>query len=1560
MKDFKHQLKQYLHGQAAFDRLLETVSALISSQPHLTTKVVTGLQQMAERQLLSEEDLSALMQTIDQSATDTSADPADDQTLLQGAAASPKMDNQAGDEHTSFRPPQSRALPHDEEDKTHVASFSSGAAKPSDNPDRNQARPAAPKTGTATPTSTGTSTSRWSKPFTTDDSEESVIGVGTLIKDRFHLVEFIGCGGMGDVYKAEDQRRIDAQDIDSLVAIKVLNKTFREHPESLRSLQREARKTQNLAHPNIVNVFDFDRDREHVFMTMELMRGAPLNAVIKNHPTGFPLSTVLDYTAGMAGALGYAHQQGVVHSDLKPSNVFLDGGQVKVFDFGIARAAKTGTAPEDSFDAGELGALTPSYASPAMLAGVPNADPRDDLYALGCIIYELLTGKHPFIRNGKKVPADEAWKTGMKMAELKQLSRNQNKALRQLLAFDERQRTESVDVFLQQFMPQYQRHSLMSRWYVWVMIFLFVCGVSYFPLRNLWHQQQIDDFVDDLTNLDEEAVDEWLARIQTMDAEQQSEFFNDAQVKRELTRYFLQQVSLNADADAYSRAQQLADRALRIYEDSRRLSDKQEQLIKQQATRLNDLNNELNSLLELPAEKFAGASEALLQLLASIKKVDPGNAMLSDARLPVKFIETMAELSEQRQFAIAKDAGKTSGKLFPANPELESARRNLAQEELRYNRSVRITELNQRLDALAPNSLSSFAAAGPDIQELKQLEPGSLRVSRLQDTLAELLLSEQQQLTRQYLWQQAAALSTTFELLLSPEGLAQLEQALNRSQTEYQRDIDQRVAEIDANISAQRIDEAAQRIAELQPMVSDQRIITAVSDRLASALIKQSRVAQDEQRWQNAADTLARVSSLQVSPELQQSLVYEQQQLEQRQQMTAQQLEASALAEQAQKRKEELDSLQAELEVILSDPQLSDSSTRKAQNILDRIETQVSDSSIVTEGRQRLVERYSAAAVAVAETDISQAISLLEDGKRLLPGQAGITELLAQLQTRSDNASQQEKAQQQQALKQQIEGVLAVATVSPEWEAQVADLLARLKAEQHEPEYLQGVNSRIAAIYAQQSERLQAQNEFNAARDSLDKAAQYDPSLSLADQTDAIVNAEEQFRQRQAERKSEAKISGLKQTFDTQIQANDLTAAGQTFNRLKALLGADDPFITQQAPQTFQTVYLRLADQLAARQRFTQAEKLLQSARTLVADTSVIDQRIVGYQDGVRLYHIGQAIKKPDLNNLQQAYRLLSELQPGMQPAKYQQLSQDLQNAVVGQVNSLNRRSPTRARQLLQKAQQLFPDNPQLQQLRLGSENLQPEKPSPELTSVQSSLQSQNPPDTQQASSQADSNPTTSTARQPPPVSDRICSAELAGKGIRSVAVCWDMLAQGAENKAPFMIVVPDGGRSLAISKFEISRQDYNLYCTLSGECKGLAGVAKHPATGLSQNQINSYAAWLSNATGHLYRLPVKSEWVNAATATGSQQPQNYNCRLTRGDQILKGRDLVSVQQGKPNAWGLVNYLGNAQELVRSGSGLEAMGGSYQVKMSDCSVSMSVPISGSADATTGFRLVREL
>lgn len=277
---------------------------------------------------------------------------------------------------------------------------------------------------------------------------ERVKGVGDTLNGRFELTECLGVGGMGTVYKALDLRKLEASDRNPYIAIKVLNVQFRGHPKSLIALQREAKKAQTLAHPNIVTVYDFDRDGAMVYLTMEYLSGQPLNRVLRAPGfTGMPYAKAMRIVEGMGRALAYAHQRGFVHCDFKPANVFLtDSGGVKVIDFGIARVFQR--PEEDSeatvFDPGSLGGLTPAYASAEMLEH-REPDPRDDLYALGCITYELLTGRHPFDRQS----ATQARAAGLKPQKPPHLGNREWRGLRAALCFEREHRTPSVARFLE-------------------------------------------------------------------------------------------------------------------------------------------------------------------------------------------------------------------------------------------------------------------------------------------------------------------------------------------------------------------------------------------------------------------------------------------------------------------------------------------------------------------------------------------------------------------------------------------------------------------------------------------------------------------------------------------------------------------------------------------------------------------------------------------------------------------------------------------------------------------------------------------------------------------------------------------------------------------------------------------------------------------------------------------------------------------------------------------------------------------------------------------------------
>ncbi|GIZ53677.1 hypothetical protein NCCP691_36910 [Noviherbaspirillum aridicola] len=276
---------------------------------------------------------------------------------------------------------------------------------------------------------------------------EPMKGVGDTLNNRFVLEECIGFGGMGMVYKALDLRKLEASDRKPYIAIKVLNVQFRAHPKSLIALQREAKKAQTLAHPNIVAVYDFDRDGNTVYLTMEYLQGKPLSQVLRDPEfRGMPFADAMRIVDGMGRALAYAHERGFVHCDFKPANVILtDRGEVKVIDFGIARAINKPTEDSEAtvFDPGSLGGLTPAYASAEMLEH-RDPDPRDDIYALACIAYELLTGRHPFERQ----TAAQARNAALTPRRPPGLGLGPWRALRRGLAFSRDARTPSVQQFL--------------------------------------------------------------------------------------------------------------------------------------------------------------------------------------------------------------------------------------------------------------------------------------------------------------------------------------------------------------------------------------------------------------------------------------------------------------------------------------------------------------------------------------------------------------------------------------------------------------------------------------------------------------------------------------------------------------------------------------------------------------------------------------------------------------------------------------------------------------------------------------------------------------------------------------------------------------------------------------------------------------------------------------------------------------------------------------------------------------------------------------------------------
>jgi serine/threonine protein kinase len=278
-----------------------------------------------------------------------------------------------------------------------------------------------------------------------DDSEEIILEPGVIIRDNYRLVEVLGKGGMGVVWKASDLIQEEGESRDSFIAIKFLSQDFKQHPHALKALVREFARYKRLIHPNIIGAYELSRTGKTVFIVMEFLKGIPLKKFIRNHSHGISFEEAKPIIEGMVFALSHAHKEGIAHLDFKPANVFYDPEQkiVKVIDFGIARPIEESEREKTRFDPGKLEGLTETYASREMFLGL-DPDPRDDIYGLACVTYELLSGKHPF----DKKTAAKAEHDKLSAKPIKGLNRQQNQALFHALAFKREDRTPTVDKFL--------------------------------------------------------------------------------------------------------------------------------------------------------------------------------------------------------------------------------------------------------------------------------------------------------------------------------------------------------------------------------------------------------------------------------------------------------------------------------------------------------------------------------------------------------------------------------------------------------------------------------------------------------------------------------------------------------------------------------------------------------------------------------------------------------------------------------------------------------------------------------------------------------------------------------------------------------------------------------------------------------------------------------------------------------------------------------------------------------------------------------------------------------
>ncbi len=1229
------------------------------------------------------------------------------------------------------------------------------------------------------------------------------IGPGTVLKDRFELLSLLGEGGMGAVYKAVDKLKVEARDRNPYLAIKLLTGDFQSHPEAFIALQRESAKAQRLAHPNIATVYDFDRDRGTIYMTMELLEGDALNSYIRKLPAGgLPADQAMPLVEQLGAGLSYAHKHNLVHSDLKPGNCWLTReSTLKLLDFGIARASSTkadASGETTVFDPGQLGALTPAYATVEMFEG-QDPDPRDDLYAMACIAYELLTGKHPF----NKVSAPKALEKKLAPAPVAKLTKRQNKALMRGLALRREDRTPTVDEFLEEIRPRKDR----TKQYIasGLVAAILVAVFAYTPIKTYFEDQRNAGIVAQIASGREDTIKAALATTRGLDERSRKAILEQA--KDTLIKFYEGRAEAAVDSSKghydFPLAMTEIAKAKALYPDSATVLNIESDLESRKNRLLNDLTGRFNDLLDKGLLIPVKGQDDITDVLAIVQQAAPDSPLLKDERLAVRYGDLAEEAIRKKDYQGADAILQASLAYVPEDSRLTSLRFEVKQELRRQQDEVLVAEIQQRLisqkDSL--KGLTDFLGVRDELVKLAELKPDSPLLAELRQSLKSAFGQELARATAAKSWDDAEKLLLGFAKLLDLPYIVEKRSSLS----------------------------ALEAAAGYQPMASAER------------------------------------------------------------------------ASQAKQRQEAMAALLAEAKF----------------------------------------------------TDAWETSLLL----------------------------------------------------------QYKELAAMLPAGDS---WLKQTQARIAQIYIAQAHAMAKANRFTEALAYVQRGERFDPALGdFAATRQAIATAEADFRKQQAEKARMARLNGLKQTLLTQAKADKVLEARKSYDELKAGLDPKDPFLTKDGPQAIAQSYLRLAQGQASQGRFESALKLADAGLELAPDLQPLREASTAYGGEVRISQLRSSLGEARSLDVASVKRSLGEIQR-MFPDRFPKLETDLAGVAAARIEALKKSDSAAAAAVLAAAKQIFPGSSTIKRIvpprqpsqyaakgeqavaqhklsqadQILAQAMRTESDHPDVLRFRSALEAakQRADAAYQQAVQAQQ-----TRRLPLAKSQiqeaiafwsdndryqqklaeinhqlktggRPCDPSLAGYGTAARATCYDMLAE--RQKGPLMVVVPAGGGSpkpFAIGKYEVSIGDYNAYCRLSHHCQPITGQDEAlPATGISAKDAEAYAKWLSATTGNRYRLPTEKEWVYASTAKGVSADKDYNCRVQLGDQLLKGHALMNVRSGRPNAWGLHNFVGNAQEWVITPSGFAARGGDFEDSLSKCDISLSRSLPGSGDPVTGFRLVQDL
>ncbi len=1148
-------------------------------------------------------------------------------------------------------------------------------------------------------TQTGQTGTDWAQPDTA--APKAPLGPGSVLRGRFQLDVVLGVGGMGSVYLGSDLIKVRAKDKKPQVALKVLNEDFKQHPDSFIALQREASRQQKLAHPNIATVYDFDQTEDGLaFLVMEVLEGEPLNDFIKKivRPKGgLPFEEALPMVQGLGQALVYAHDHHIVHSDFKPGNCFITTeGVMKVLDFGIARAVKAPGAAEGEttiFDPGKLGALTPAYASVEMLEG-EEPDTRDDIYALACVAYELLTGKHPF----NKIPANKARASGLVPEPIKTISRKQWRGLERGLAYLREDRSQNTAEFLEEF--EGATSPLKNPLIMVPAVVALTVLAGFFPAKNYLDEQDTEGRIERAQSGDAAQIESVLGNLVADDLDQPKRDRILNQAKDQILAYFddtaRQQIDMaNGRFDFIGAKLTLQKaRSYAVYADSSKLLELQEHISESENRLFNEQFEKFNTALENGSLLAIDGEDDIHDAMEVVRQVDPNHPMLQSRRLPGAFAVAINGALENEDYEFADELGRVGVSLIPGNANLDNLTDKIAGAKDRAETNLRILEAVAEIQQAADSGdgLAAYVDVAGSIARLAAADPGNEVLENLRKTIGPQAAQDIGALESSKNWGKSALIGGDFNSLLRGLGLHDVNARANVLGNEFDTVLGSARAAVTAAVANDQLTPTAvDAVAKLAAIAPRNSRTQNARDQLARAYLTDAQLARAGGDFAAAKNALDGARSVETSMRVTTLIAAEAARID-----AESNLDNAALGTLTAERAGRFDSEYATVSSAIAALATTPENYTQALAGVDSLQALSPTDPRLTDIKTALASAVRNGAGQMGQAgQWDDAVNVTREALVSLPQATSLSGSLDGLEAERKRAVAEQQKQLVADSKRDIEQLLLDPTADRNWRAAVRQKIETIAA-LGEPDdtWIKNNGTGIAAIYVERATAMRAAQRLAEGANLLADAERIDPNVAgLSAERDALAIATEAFEKEQEEQARLARVDGLKQTFETQARANDVVKAAKSLASLRAEIGdQSDPFVTRDAPRMLSGAYFKLATVRAAATDYEAALKFAKACAEIRPVRSECTNAVSNYTvDGnkqilQKTFNAGGEFDVTAMLGLIAEVQVLDEGVFGANESEWA-------GPIASRLNALKSERGTAANDVLQQARELFEGN---------------------------------------------------------------------------------------------------------------------------------------------------------------------------------------------------------------------------------------------------------------------------